>query len=143
MASPVAIGAGVAGGTAAVGATSVAAYHSFKKNGTAEENKSPDLKTGSTIGSDQTNDKLVDGIQAPEKPAVVEETLEQTDVEASKPGSKELVEGKKEPADVADTKTKDNALSSAPVGVESGSVSTPTGELGNGAEPLTQVNLES
>ncbi|WP_216082616.1 hypothetical protein [Candidatus Mycoplasma haematohominis] len=39
MASPAVVGAGVVGGTAAVGATSVAAYHAFNKNGADDQTK--------------------------------------------------------------------------------------------------------
>ncbi|GCE63042.1 hypothetical protein MHSWG343_00200 [Candidatus Mycoplasma haematohominis] len=46
MASPVAVGAGVVGGTAAVGATSFAAYQAFKKDGSTEEVKNPTLRDG-------------------------------------------------------------------------------------------------
>ncbi|GCE63052.1 hypothetical protein [Candidatus Mycoplasma haematohominis] len=44
MASPAVVGAGVVGGTAAVGATSVAAYHAFNKNGADNQTKEPSKK---------------------------------------------------------------------------------------------------
>ncbi|WP_216082639.1 hypothetical protein [Candidatus Mycoplasma haematohominis] len=46
MASPVAVGAGVVGGTAAVGATSFAVYQAFKKDSSTEEVKNPTLRDG-------------------------------------------------------------------------------------------------
>ncbi|GCE63060.1 hypothetical protein [Candidatus Mycoplasma haematohominis] len=62
MPSPVAVGAGVIGGTAAAGATSVAAYHAFNKNGTAEEN--PTLKKPPASETSQTQDAQQEDTQS-------------------------------------------------------------------------------
>ncbi|WP_216082641.1 hypothetical protein [Candidatus Mycoplasma haematohominis] len=62
MASPAAVGAGVVGGTAAVGATSVAAYQAFNKGGTSEETptlkEAPNSQPGQTQNEQQTDTQL-------------------------------------------------------------------------------------
>ncbi|GCE63063.1 hypothetical protein [Candidatus Mycoplasma haematohominis] len=57
MASPAAIGTGVIGGTAAVGATSFATYQALNKGGTPEQIKEPDKKVED---DSKTKDKPTD-----------------------------------------------------------------------------------
>ncbi|GCE63068.1 hypothetical protein [Candidatus Mycoplasma haematohominis] len=80
MASPAVIGAGVVGGTAAVGATSVAAYHAFNKDGETKKLEEPSQKVGKPgDGSPQTEqanneEQETDkgrGSEAPSEPSVV------------------------------------------------------------------------
>ncbi|WP_216082669.1 hypothetical protein [Candidatus Mycoplasma haematohominis] len=66
MASPLVVGAGVVGGTAAVGATSVAAYHAFNKDATPEQVKNPTPKGEQVLESGQDKSgQLTDNTNLP------------------------------------------------------------------------------
>ncbi|GCE63049.1 hypothetical protein [Candidatus Mycoplasma haematohominis] len=124
MASPAAIGAGVVGGTAVVGATSVAAYHAFNKNGTAEEvPTTKGLQTAPTPEPGQTQDVQQESVQPQGR-------IDDADADTSTSKGKEVTEENKEVADVSSqTPAQKGTEDSAPKTLEtSGQEGEPQGE---------------